>query len=233
MSIADNLENVILRIKNSTRKSGIHAPLLSDNVKLVGVSKTKPASAIREAYDGGLRVFGENYLQESLEKMQQLSDLDIEWHFIGPIQSNKTLAIATHFDWVESVDRLKIAQRLSKQRPSDIAPLNILLQVNINNEETKSGFLVEEVMPVAKQINQLPQLSLRGLMAIPNASQTELALRNTFNTMCHLFQALQAINPKSVDTLSMGMSDDFETAIEEGATLVRVGSAIFGARQYH
>jgi pyridoxal phosphate enzyme (YggS family) len=208
------------------------ASSLPETVKLVGVSKTKPEAAIREAYACGLKVFGENYLQESLDKIQNLSDLDIEWHFIGPIQSNKTRPIAEHFDWVESVDRLKIAHRLSEQRPTDRPPLNILLQVNINNEETKSGFSADEVLSAAEQIVQLPRLQLRGLMAIPAASLSETELRTTFQVMRKLFQRLQAIKPESVDTLSMGMSGDYPIAIEEGATLVRVGTAIFGARQY-
>lgn len=201
------------------------------SVHLLAVSKTKPIEAINALAALGQQAFGENYLQEALEKIQQRPDL--EWHFIGPIQSNKTKPIAEHFDWVHSVDRLKIAERLSAQRPPNLPPLNILLQVNISQEASKSGFSTKEVLELAKPISQLPGLALRGLMAIPKA-ETEFAhQRQPLAQMYALFKQLQTLLPEqNIDTLSMGMSADLEAAIAEGATLVRIGSDIFGARSY-
>jgi pyridoxal phosphate enzyme (YggS family) len=200
-------------------------------VRLLAVSKTFPADAVREAYRCGQSAFGENYLQEALEKIEVLRDLPIEWHFIGPIQSNKTRAIAENFDWVHSVDRLKVAERLSAQRPSHLPPLNVCLQVNVSGEESKSGAAPGEVVELAQKIVRLPRLKLRGLMAIPAPVGDASAQRAPFAQMRALLVQLNAVG-MALDTLSMGMSDDYEAAIQEGATIVRIGSAIFGARDY-
>ncbi|OOV87290.1 YggS family pyridoxal phosphate-dependent enzyme [Oceanospirillum linum] len=201
------------------------------DVTLLAVSKTKPAELLRAAYDAGQRDFGENYLQESLDKQQELADLDINWHFIGPIQSNKTRAIAENFQWVHSVDRLKIARRLSEQRPTDLPPLNICLQVNISAEESKSGITVEKLPELARDVATLPNLNLRGLMAIPAPADTLAAQREPLAGLRRAMEALKAEHPQ-LDTLSMGMSGDLEAAIAEGSTMVRIGTAIFGARDY-
>jgi pyridoxal phosphate enzyme (YggS family) len=199
------------------------------SVTLCAVSKAQPASALREAYQAGQTVFGENYLQEALAKQQQLQDCAIAWHFIGPIQSNKTQPIAAHFDWVHSVDRLKIAQRLSDARPADKPPLNICLQVNISEESSKSGASAQEVLDLALNIRQLPHLHLRGLMAIPAPVADFNQQRDQFRQVRALFDHLNA-QGLQLDTLSIGMSGDFTAAIAEGATLVRIGTAIFGTR---
>lgn len=198
-------------------------------VQLIAVSKTQPAAAVAAAYAWGQHRFGENYLQEALEKQQQLANLEIEWHFIGPIQSNKTRPIAEHFAWVHSVDRLKIAQRLSDQRPSQLPPLQICLQVNIDNETTKAGVSLAELPALAQAVAALPRLQLRGLMAIPEASGDPIKQRAAFT---QLREALAQLKREglNLDTLSMGMSGDLEAAIAEGATFVRVGTDIFGAR---
>lgn len=200
-------------------------------VQLLAVSKTFPAAAVRAAYSAGQVAFGENYLQEALQKIEELRDLPLQWHFIGPIQSNKTRAIAENFAWVHSVDRLKIAERLSEQRPPQLPPLNICLQVNVSGEQTKSGVAPEEVMQLASDITLLPRLKLRGLMTIPAPADGETAQRAPYT---HMRQLLQELNQQglSLDTLSMGMSHDFAAAIKEGATMVRVGTAIFGTRKY-
>lgn len=217
----------------STLESRIHAAALAArrdpaSVGLLAVSKTKPASAIREAFAAGLRDFGENYLQEALGKQAELSDLPLCWHFIGPIQSNKTRAIAEHFDWVHSVDRLKIAQRLSEQRPPQLEPLNICIQVNVSGEASKSGCTPQDLPMLAEAISALPRLRLRGLMAIPEPTDDVEAQRAAFATVTSLQQALNL----PLDTLSMGMSHDLEAAISQGATWVRIGTALFGARDY-
>jgi pyridoxal phosphate enzyme (YggS family) len=214
-----------------------------DSVALLAVSKTFGAEMVLEAIAAGQRAFGENYLQEALAKMAAVDqalksgpdarkDVLLEWHFIGPIQSNKTRAIAEHFDWVHTVDREKIAQRLSQQRPPQLAPLNICLQVNISGEASKSGMAPSEVLDVARAVVGLPGLSLRGLMAIPEPTDDQqkqhAAFRQTRELLTQLQQELAA---PQLDTLSMGMSADMEAAIEEGATIVRVGSAIFGQRE--
>jgi len=201
------------------------------SVRLLAVSKTFPADAVREAYAAGQHAFGENYAQEALDKIMALRDLPIEWHFIGPVQSNKTRDIAEHFTWVHSVDRLKIAQRLSAQRPTSLPPLNICLQVNVSGEESKSGVAPAEVLSLALQIEQLPQLKLRGLMAIPALVDEVEQQRKPFAQLRELSQLLIK-NGVAVDTLSMGMSHDFVAAIQEGATIIRVGTAIFGRRDY-
>ena len=199
---------------------------------LLAVSKTKPAEMLREAWQHGQREFGENYLQEALDKQAALEDLDgIVWHFIGPLQSNKTRAVAEQFAWVHSVDRLKIAKRLSEQRPEVLPPLNVCLQVNISREATKSGVLPEGTLALAQEIAALPGLALRGLMAIPAPTETLEAQRQPLAALRQLLEELQAALPEApLDTLSMGMSDDLEAAVLEGATLVRLGTAIFGAR---
>lgn len=205
------------------------------SVQLLAVSKTFGADAVIEAAAGGQRAFGENYLQEALDKMASVQaarpDLALEWHFIGPIQSNKTRPIATHFEWVHSVDREKIAQRLSDQRPDDLPPLNICLQVNISGEASKSGFAPDGVIEAAQRIASLPRLHLRGLMAIPEQEEDPQRQRLPFRQLRVLFDQLRA-QGLALDTLSMGMSGDLDAAIMEGATIVRVGSAIFGTRNY-
>ncbi|CAG1771095.1 Pyridoxal phosphate homeostasis protein [uncultured bacterium] len=198
-----------------------------NSVLLLAVSKTKPAAAIVEAYQAGQRHFGENYLQEALSKQQTLGAFDITWHFIGPIQSNKTKAIATHFSWVHSVDSFKIAQRLSHQRPTHLPPLNICLQVNISEEDSKSGIALNELPDLVAQVEKLPNLNLRGVMAIPAPS-------DNFEQQCKpykaLYQAVKQLNRPQLDTFSFGMTDDLNAAISEGATIVRIGTALFGAR---
>jgi pyridoxal phosphate enzyme (YggS family) len=221
-SIAESIDKVRERIAKAAKLVGRHP----ESVTLLAVSKTKPSLAIREAYACGQRHFGENYLQEAVEKQGELKDLPLVWHFIGPIQSNKTRAIAEQFDWVHSVDRLKIAERLNAQRPANLPPLQICIQVNISNEESKSGCCSDDLPELIESISQLPQLQLRGLMAIPDHSSEE-QLQLAFEKMQKLLKASQAAG---MDTLSMGMSADLELAIRHGATIVRIGSDIFGAR---
>ncbi len=199
------------------------------SVMLLAVSKTFPATAVREAYTAGQHAFGENYVQEALDKIEALRDLNLEWHFIGPIQSNKTRSIAENFAWVHGVDRLKIAQRLSEQRPPELPLLNICLQVNVSGEDSKSGVAPDEVEALALQVAKLPNLKLRGLMAIPAPAADPAAQRLPFAQMRELLQQLNA-HGLQLDTLSMGMSHDYPAAIAEGATIVRVGTAIFGVR---
>jgi hypothetical protein len=200
-------------------------------VHLLAVSKTFPAEAVREAYQAGQVAFGENYLQEALDKIAALRDLPLEWHFIGPIQSNKTRAIAESFAWVHSVNRLKIAERLSAQRPPHLPPLNMCIQVNVSREESKSGVAPEEVSQLAGAVRQLPHLKLRGLMSIPAPAADKKSQRAPFVQMRVLFEQLN-VEGMGLDTLSMGMSHDFPAAIQEGATIVRLGTAIFGIRNY-
>lgn len=228
-SIADNIGTVTRRIQKATLKAGRTA----NSVHLLAVSKKRPADDLRTAFDAGQRAFGESYVQEALDKMEALADLDaIEWHFIGPVQSNKTRQIAEAFDWVHSVDRLKIAHRLDEQRDGALPPLNICLQVNINNEASKSGCSLEDLTELADAIEDMPNLSLRGLMAIPDPDQPEAELRSSFRKLANALKKLRQEAPASgpLDTLSMGMSDDLEMAIEEGSTWVRVGTALFGPR---
>ena len=199
------------------------------SVQLIAVSKTRPASAIRAAWSCGLRHFGESYVQEAVDKIVQLHDCPIVWHFIGPIQANKTRQIAQHFDWVHSVDRIKIAERLSEQRPAELAPLNICIQINISNESSKSGIGIEALQALAAAIVELPRIRLRGLMAIPAPSSDKDEQYQTFNAVAEVQQWLIS-QGFALDALSMGMSDDMEMAIKAGATHVRIGTAIFGHR---
>ena len=223
-TIAENISTLAERIR-SAAQTVQRDPA---SVGLLAVSKTKPASDLREAYEAGLRDFGENYLQEALGKQAELSDLPLIWHFIGPIQSNKTRAIAEHFAWVHSVDRLKIAQRLSEQRPPELPPLNICIQVNVSGEASKSGCSPEDLPALAQAISALPNLKLRGLMAIPEPTDD----RDEQNASFAAVSTLQAQLGLPLDTLSMGMSHDLEAAIAQGATWVRIGTALFGARNY-
>lgn len=223
-TIAKNIAKVGTRIREAAQASNRDPSAIG----LLAVSKTQPADAIRAAFAAGQRDFGENYLQEALDKQQQLSDLPLAWHFIGPIQSNKTRPIAEHFSWVHSVDRLKIAQRLSEQRPDNLPPLNICLQVNISGEDSKSGCQPRELQDLALAVSALPRLRLRGLMAIPQASEDPARQRAVLASLRELQQNLQL----DLDTLSMGMSADLEAAVAEGSTWLRIGTAIFGARDY-
>lgn len=223
-TIADNIGQVSQRIRAAADAVQRDA----SSIHLLAVSKTKPAQAVREAYAAGMHDFGENYLQEALGKQAELTDLPLSWHFIGPIQSNKTRAIAENFAWVHSVDRLKIAQRLSEQRPADLSPLNICIQVNVSGEASKSGCTPADLPALANAISALPRLKLRGLMAIPEPTEDRAAQDAAFATV----RELQARLNLPLDTLSMGMSHDLESAIAQGATWVRIGTALFGARDY-
>ena len=231
-TIAANLQAVEATIAAAASE----ARRARSSVELLAVSKTFPAEAVLEAMAAGQRAFGENYLQEGVEKIAAVAraqpDAPVEWHFIGPIQSNKTRPIATSFSWVHTVERLKIAQRLSEQRPPELGPLNICLQVNISGEATKSGAAPAELPALARQVAALPNLRLRGLMAIPEPQTGPAQQRAAFAQLRKLGEALRA-EGIPVDTLSMGMSGDMKAAILEGATIVRVGSAIFGTRTYH
>ena len=223
-TIADNIGLVRERIRAAAQS----AQRDESSVHLLAVSKTKPAQAVREAYAAGMHDFGENYLQEALSKQLELTDLPLSWHFIGPIQSNKTRAIAENFAWVHSVDRLKIAQRLSEQRPADLPPLNICIQVNVRGEASKAGCTPADLPALAEAISALPRLKLRGLMAIPEPTDDRAEQDAAFATV----RDLQASLNLPLDTLSMGMSHDLESAIAQGATWVRIGTALFGARDY-
>jgi PLP dependent protein len=223
-TIADNIGLVSQRIRAAADAVQRDA----NSIHLLAVSKTKPAQAVREAYAAGMCDFGENYLQEALGKQAELTDLPLSWHFIGPIQSNKTRAIAENFAWVHSVDRLKIAQRLSEQRPADLPPLNICIQVNVSGEASKSGCTPADLPALAQAISALPRVKLRGLMAIPEPTEDRAAQDAAFATI----RDLQASLNLPLDTLSMGMSHDLESAIAQGATWVRIGTALFGARDY-
>jgi pyridoxal phosphate enzyme (YggS family) len=220
--IAANISTLGERI-NAAAQAAQRDP---SSIGLLAVSKTKPAQALREAYEAGLRDFGENYLQEALGKQVELADLPLCWHFIGPIQSNKTRAIAENFAWVHSVDRLKIAQRLSEQRPDNLPPLNICIQVNVSGEVSKSGCTPADLPALAEAISALPRLKLRGLMAIPEPTDDTAEQNAAFAAV----RDLQAQLKLPLDTLSMGMSHDLEAAIAQGATWVRIGTALFGAR---
>ncbi|GHB04303.1 YggS family pyridoxal phosphate-dependent enzyme [Modicisalibacter luteus] len=228
VQVRESLQRARQRLADALESAGRPA----DDARLLAVSKTKPAALIREAYACRQRDFGENYLQEALDKQAELTDLtDIVWHFIGPLQSNKTRAVAEHFAWVHSIDRAKVARRLSEQRPASLGPLNICLQVNVSGEESKSGAAPEDIEALAAEIMTLPNLRLRGLMAIPAPASDMAGQRRPLARLRQLREALRQRYPQApLDTLSMGMSEDLEAAILEGATMVRLGTAIFGAR---
>ena len=230
--IAANLQAVEATIASAAEAA--NRPRSS--VRLLAVSKTFPAEAVLEAMAAGQRAFGENYLQEALDKIALVAraqpQAPVEWHFIGPIQSNKTRPIASSFQWVHTVERLKIAQRLSEQRPPELGPLNVCIQVNISGEASKSGAQEDEVPELARQVAQLPNLRLRGLMAIPEPQADAALQRQAFARLRALAERLR-LEGLALDTLSMGMSGDMQAAIMEGATIVRIGSAIFGARNYN
>ena len=223
--IAANLAAVHERIERANRAAG-RSP---GSVQVLAVSKTQPPEAIRAAAAAGQRAFGENYLQEALAKQQALADLALEWHFIGPLQSNKTRAVAESFTWVHSVDRLKLAERLSAQRPATLPPLNVCVQINISGEDSKSGCAPDEALALCQAIAVMPRLKLRGLMAIPAPVADGADARAPFRVLREHFEALRRAGLQ-VDTISAGMSDDLEAAIAEASTLIRIGTAIFGAR---
>jgi len=223
--VASNLATVTARVRAAEREAG--RP--QGSVNLLAVSKTKPISHIEAAVAAGQRVFGENYAQEAVDKAMALASLQLEWHFIGPVQSNKTRSLASHMDWVHTVDREKIARRLSEQRPAHLGPLNVCLQVNISGENTKAGLQPNQLKELAGIVSVLPNLRLRGLMAIPAPAISEDGRREPHKALAQLFMQLQEQHP-GIDTLSMGMSGDLEAAIAEGATIVRIGTDIFGPR---
>ncbi len=229
-----NIFKQITSVKQKIVHAATQVQRNADEIQLLAVSKTKPVALIKEAYQSGLRHFGENYVQESVEKIQQIrldNDFDepVIWYFIGPLQSNKTRPVAENFDWVQSVDRFKIAQRLNDQRPAELAKLNICLQVNISGEQSKSGTTLSQVIELASQVHDLPHLKLRGIMAIPEKTSDNERLENQFKDLHIIYQKLQQLYP-DVDTLSMGMSGDLNSAIRCGSTMVRIGTDIFGSR---
>lgn len=226
-TIANNLQLVRNRISQACLK--VHRP--ESSVTLLAVSKTFPAENVREAFNAGQKLFGENYVQEALEKIATLSDIRdrIEWHLIGPLQSNKTRPVAEAFDWVHTVDRLKVAERLSEQRPPHLPPLQVCVQVNTSGEDSKSGCDPDASLALAQAVAQLPRLTLRGIMALPAPSPDPAVQHAALQQVRRLFEQWQAAG-LNVDTVSMGMSNDLEAAVEEGATLVRIGTAIFGQR---
>lgn len=227
-SIQHNLQQLRQRIRAAATQCGRDP----EEVTLLAVSKTKPASAIEEAIAAGQLAFGENYVQEGVEKIEALAaHPQVEWHFIGPLQSNKSRLVAEHFAWCHTVDRLKIAQRLNDQRPDSLPPLNVLIQVNISDENSKSGIMLEALPELAQQVAALPRLRLRGLMAIPAPESDYARQLAVCQRMADAFRQLKQRYP-DVDTLSLGMSDDMEAAIAAGSTMVRIGTAIFGARDY-
>ena len=224
-TVSNNLQKVRKRIELASAAAG----RASGAVKLLAVSKTMPAQAVRDAHAAGQLAFGENYIQEGVDKIASLADLPLEWHCIGPIQSNKSKLVAENFAWVHSIDRLKIAERLSAQRPAHLPPLQVCLQVNVDGGNNKSGVAPSELLALAQAVAKLPQLQLRGLMTIPEPAANELAARAVHRQAKELFDSLNAAGLK-LDTLSMGMTADLEAAVAEGSTCVRVGTAIFGVR---
>ncbi|MFZ7260286.1 YggS family pyridoxal phosphate-dependent enzyme [Avibacterium avium] len=231
MDIQQNLQQVQQQIQQACQQ----ANRTISEVSLLAVSKTKPVEAILHAYQAGQRQFGENYVQEGVEKIQHFEgqNVELEWHFIGPLQSNKTRLVAEHFDWIQTLDRAKIADRLNDQRPHYKKPLNVLIQINISDESSKSGIQPAEMLDLAKHIKNLPHLCLRGLMAIPAPTDDIHQQKQAFMQMQQLFEQLKRALPEcQIDTLSIGMSDDLTAAIECGSTMVRIGTAIFGARDY-
>ena len=227
-SIQHNLQQVRQRISAAAQRCGRDP----EEITLLAVSKTKPASDVEEAVAAGQLAFGENYVQEGVEKIQTLAAYPtLAWHFIGPLQSNKSRLVAENFAWCHTIDRLRIARRLNDQRPESLAPLNVLIQVNISDENSKSGIMLEALPELAQAVAALPRLRLRGLMAIPAPESDYQRQLAVCQQMAAAFHALKAYYP-DVDTLSLGMSDDLEAAIAAGSTLVRIGTAIFGARDY-
>ena len=224
-SIADNIARVRAQIEAACQATGREP----GSVHLLAVSKTWGGDAVRQAHAAGQTAFGENYIQEAVDKITALRDLPLVWHCIGPIQSNKTRLVAEHFDWVHSIDRLKIAQRLSEQRPEHLPPLQVCIQVNVDGGETKSGVSPQELPALAQAVATLPRLQLRGLMTIPEPAETEAQMRAVHRQAKDLFEQLRT-QGLPLDTLSMGMSADMAAAIAEGSTMVRVGTAIFGQR---
>jgi pyridoxal phosphate enzyme (YggS family) len=224
--IADNISKLLDRVRSSAENC--HRG--NSDILVLAVSKTRPADDIRAAHAAGLCEFGENYVQEALPKIAELADLPLVWHFIGPIQSNKTRDIAQKFDWVHSLERVKIARRLNEQRPEGLAPLQVCIQVNISGEQSKSGVAPADVPALASQVVAMQRLELRGLMAVPAAGADRDTLHRDFARLREALEAIQAIAP-GADTLSMGMSGDMDIAIAEGATIVRIGTAIFGPRE--
>ena len=225
----NNIEKNLATVQSQIQQAALKSNRSGENIRLLAVSKTKPLTDIEQAYHYGQRHFGESYLQEAETKIITTVHKDLVWHFIGPIQSNKTKRISELFDWVHSVDRMKVATRLNEFRPADQAPLNILLQVNIDNEESKAGIQIDDIRPMAHSISTLKNLRLRGLMAIPRKNDDSEQQRLPFIRMRKALEGLQVTYPQC-DTLSMGMSNDLQTAIAEGSTLVRIGTAIFGTR---
>lgn len=223
--IANNLQQLRARLQQACTQAG-RAP---QEVALLAVSKTFGADAVAEAYACGQHAFGENYIQEAVDKITALAHLPLQWHCIGPIQSNKSRLVAEHFDWCQTVDRLKIAQRLSEQRPAHLAPLQVCIQVNVDGGPTKSGVVPQDALTLARQVAALPRLQLRGLMCIPEPAPDFVAACAVFANAKALFDAICAAGVP-LDTLSMGMSADLEAAVASGSTMVRVGSAIFGKR---
>lgn len=226
-AIADNLQAVLARISKAAAAVG-RSP---ESVRLLAVSKTWPLSCVVDAADAGQRAFGENYVQEGVDKISSISGRNLEWHFIGPLQSNKTKPVAEHFDWVHSIDRLKVAERLAAQRPLYLPPLQVCVQVNVSGEASKSGCAPDEALSLCRAVAALPGLQLRGLMAIPEPVDDPQAQRLPFRQLRQLSERIRAAG-LPLDTLSMGMSHDLEAAVAEGATIVRVGTAIFGERNY-
>jgi pyridoxal phosphate enzyme (YggS family) len=223
--IAENLQRVQARIQSACQAAGRDPA----SVRLLAVSKTCGADEVRQAHAAGQQAFGENYIQEGVDKIQALQDLDLEWHCIGPIQSNKTRLVAAHFDWVHSVDRLKTAERLSAQRPAAMPPLQVCIQVNIDGGENKSGVLPDQALALAQAVAALPQLQLRGIMTIPEPHDDE-ALTRAVHAQAHALWLQLKSQGLDLDTLSMGMTADLEAAVQAGSTMVRVGTAIFGRR---
>lgn len=226
-AIATNLQAVLARIADAA-KAAARPP---EGVRLLAVSKTKPLADVLAAAAAGQRDFGENYVQEGVEKALATAHLDLEWHFIGPLQSNKTRPVAEHFAWVHSIDRLKIAERLAAQRPPHLPPLQVCVQVNVSGEASKSGCAPDEALALCQAVAALPNLRLRGLMAIPEPADDAAAQRAPLRQLRELYETVRAAG-LPLDTLSMGMSHDLEAAVAEGATIVRVGTAIFGERNY-
>ncbi|MBL8430407.1 MAG: YggS family pyridoxal phosphate-dependent enzyme [Dechloromonas sp.] len=226
-AIADNLQAVQARISDAAALAG-RSP---DSIRLLAVSKTWPLACVVAAADAGQRAFGENYVQEGIDKLTAIAGRNLEWHFIGPLQSNKSRPVAEHFDWVHSIERLKIAERLSSQRPAYLPPLQICVQVNVSGEASKSGCDPDEAPALCQAITTLPGLQLRGLMAIPEPTDDPAAQRAAFRRVREIYESIRAAG-LPLDTLSMGMSHDLEAAVAEGATIVRIGTAIFGERNY-